>query len=113
VTPTRVPQLTKIVTGQDFLDRVQDALLGVLNPVLRVGATMIQGKPVPAPTAANDGQFLAYDSASNSFAYGGGIDTVPPHHTTHELGGSDEVTLSQSQITGLAADLAAIDADLL
>lgn len=68
---------------------------------------------VPSPPAATQPIYIWYETdTGKTFLYhtawvqisaGAGL---PLHHTTHELGGTDEVTLAQSQITGLVTDLA-------
>jgi hypothetical protein len=82
---SRIPQLTKFLTGNDVLDRWQDHIVNVLNPVLKLGTTLIQGLPVPAPTVTNDGQVLQYNDASASWVLAavtgpGGV--VPDASTT-------------------------------
>ncbi len=74
--PVRVSALQKIHTGNAVLDRIQDQLIAILNPLFRLGTTRIQGATVPVPTSVNAGQFLAYEAETNSFTYGSV--TIPP-----------------------------------
>lgn len=61
--------LTKIVTANPHLDRVQDHLLSVINPVLKLGTSLIQGFAVPRPATANDGQVLQWNQTTQAFQY--------------------------------------------
>lgn len=65
------------------------------------GATIPSSIPNGQAIVAGSGIVVSGNMVSNAFAF------VPPAHaSTHAAAGSDPVTLSESQITGLVADLA-------
>lgn len=76
--PQPTPQIVKAVTGIAVFDTFQDRLLGALNPVLRIGTAMIQGRGVPAPVQANDGQTIVYNATSSAFQYAPLPTGLPP-----------------------------------
>lgn len=77
--PIQIPVIRKVKTGNPVVDRWMDHVVGELNPQLRLGTAMLQGKPIPAPTNANDGQTLVWDKDSQAFIFAnaGGSPTGP------------------------------------
>lgn len=67
----KVPVLPKQRTGIAIVDTLLGRIVDILNPVLALGTTMIQGKPIPAPVPANDGQSVQWDAKAQAFVYSG------------------------------------------
>jgi len=82
------------------------------------GADLEYSGAYNAPTTYNDGDIVIADDGVAYICVKDGVTTPPepwpgtpgivldPHHATHEIGGSDILTLGQSQITGLTTALA-------
>jgi len=81
------------------------------------GADLEYSGAYNAPTTYNDGDIVIADDGVAYICVKDGVTTPPepwpgtpgivldPHHATHEIGGSDILTLGQSQITGLTTAL--------
>ena len=68
--PRKVYQFPKVQSKDPVINRIQDFLNNAVNPTLVLGTTAIQGQPVPAPAAANDGEAIVWNQQQLSFEYG-------------------------------------------
>lgn len=64
----RTPVLKKTLHPTDqTINRIQDDLLAVMNPVLRNGTNAIQGAPVQQQQSTDDGKTITYSASTKSW----------------------------------------------
>lgn len=67
--PNLIRTVPVFSTGVPGVDAWIRQTADVLNPVLRLGTSLIRGSPVTSPLSTNDGQALVYDASSDTFVY--------------------------------------------
>lgn len=109
--PLNQPQITTIRHAgeadvrdvKDVANRFQKHVADVLNPVLKVGTTMIHGAPIPAPTPANAGQQPQYNGDTKQFDYvtpaTGGV--AVPNGVYGDATNVPQITVLNNTITGI------------
>jgi hypothetical protein len=111
IAPVNVTKAAAVVGSSNELARqdhkhdISTAVVGASTP----GASASEGTATTLARSDHDHSLPAFGTTSGTFAQGNDsrFTTLALHAATHAAAGTDPVTLSESQITGLIADLAA------